>query len=132
MEGLWRVTLEQLIDESRHRLIENIGRTEEIWQPYNLVSKSNLRVLLKELNSLGIDMNEHVTGDTFINLTQSTVNFCRHFLSVTESCAIIGRNSILKPDCEKLLRDLFVTQHNIKPSSTQQNVDVSLKTIQII
>ncbi|XP_070493868.1 exocyst complex component 8 [Chironomus tepperi] len=125
MEGLWRVTLEQLIDESRHRLIENIGRTEEIWQPYNLVSKSNLRVLLKEINSLGIDMNEHVTGDTFINLTQSTVNFCRHFLSVTESCAIIGKNSVLKPDCEKLLRDLFVTQHNIKPLATQQNVDLN-------
>lgn len=126
IEGLWRLTLEQLIDESRHRLIENIGRTEEIWQPYNLISKNNLRVLLKELNSLGIDMNEHVTGDTFINLTQFTVNFCRLFLSVTESCAIIGRNSILKPDCEKLLRDLFVTQHNIKPSSTQQNVDVRI------
>lgn len=129
MEGLWRLTLEQLIDESRRRLIENIGRTEEIWQPYNLVSKSNLKVLLKELNSLGIDMSEQVTGDTFINLTQSTVNFCRHFISVTESCAIIGRNSILKPPCEQLLRDLFVTQHNIKPSSTQQNIDVSFFSI---
>lgn len=123
MEGLLRLTLEQLIEESRFRLIENVGRTEEIWQPYNLVSKSNLRVLLKELNTQGIDLSEYITGDTFINLSQSTVNFCRHFLSVTESCAILGRNSILKPDCEKLLRDLFVTQHNIKPGA-HQNVDV--------
>lgn len=124
MEGLLRVTLEQLIEESRCRLIENVNRTEEIWQPYNLVSKSNLRVLLKEMSGIGIDLSEHVTGDTFINLSQSTVNFCRHFMSVTESCAIIGRNSILKPDCEKLLRDLFVMQHNVKPGA-HQNVDVS-------
>lgn len=124
MEGLLRGSLEQLIEESRCRLIENIGRTEEIWQPYNLGSKSNLRVLVKELNAMGIDLTELVTGDTWINLTQSTVNFCRHFLSVTESCATIGKNSILKPDCEQLLIDLFVTQHNIKPSATQ-NVDVS-------
>lgn len=124
MEGLLRNTLEQLIEESRYRLIENIGRTEEIWQPVNLGSKSNLRVLIKELNVLGVDLSELTTGDTWINLTQSTVNFCRHFLSVTESCATIGKNSILKPDCEQLLKDLFISQHNIKPLATQ-NIDVS-------
>lgn len=125
MEGLLRNTLEQLIEESRCRLIENVNRTEDVWQPYNLVSKSNLRILLKEMNGIGLDLSEHVTGDTFINLSQSTVNFCRHFLKTTESCAIIGRNNILKPDCEKLLSDLFVVQHNIKPGS-HQNVDVSM------
>jgi exocyst complex component 8 len=130
MEGLLRNTLEQLIEESKYRLIENVNRTEEVWQPYNLLSKSNLRTLLKELSAIGIDLTEHVTGDTWINLTQSTVNFCRHFLTVTESCAIIGKNTILKPDCEQLLKDLFVSQHNIKPSATQQNVDVSCLTFQ--
>lgn len=124
MEGLLRGPLEQLIEESRFRLIENIGRTEEIWQPYNLGSKSSLRVLVKELNTMGIDLTDLVTGDTWINLTQSTVNFCRHFLSVTESCATIGKNTILKPDCEQLLKDLFISQHNIKPAATQ-TVDVS-------
>lgn len=128
MEGLLRGPLEMLIEESRYRLIEAISRTEEIWQPYNLGSKSNLRILVKELNAMGIDLTELVTGDTWINLTQSTVNFCRHFLSVTESCAILGKNSILKPDCEQLLNDLFVTQHNIKPLATQ-NVDVSFVII---
>ncbi|KAG5671753.1 hypothetical protein PVAND_001932 [Polypedilum vanderplanki] len=127
MEGLLRVPLEQLIEESRCRLIENVNRIEEIWQPYNLVSKSNLRILLKEMNGIGLDFSEHVTGDTFINLSQSTVNFCRHFLKTTESCAIIGRNNILKPDCEKLLRDLFVMQHNVKPGS-HQNVDLNFVT----
>jgi exocyst complex component 8 len=98
MEGLLRGPLEQLIEESRYRLIEAISRTEEVWQPYNLGSKSNLRVLVKELNVMGIDLTELVTGDTW--------------------------NSILKPDCEQLLKDLFITQHNIKPLATQ-NVDVS-------
>ena len=125
MEGLLRGPLEQLIEESRCRLIEAIGRTEEVWQPYNLGSKNSLRILVKELNVVGIDLTEHVTGDTWINLTQSTVNFCRHFLSVTDSCATLGKNSILKPDCEQLLKDLFISQHNIKPLATQ-NVDVSI------
>lgn len=126
MEGLLRGPLEQLIEESRFRLIENIGRTEqtEIWQPYNLGSKNALRLLVKELTTMGIDLTDFVTGDTFVNLALSTVNFCRHFLSVTESCATIGKNTILKPDCEQLLKDLFITQHNIKPSASQ-NVDVS-------
>lgn len=124
MEGLLRGQLELLIEESRYRLIENVGRTEEIWQPYNLGSKNSLRTLVKDLNSMGVDLTELITGDTWINLTQSTVNFCRHFLSITDSCATIGKNSILKPDCEQLLKDLFVTQHNIKPAATQ-NVDVS-------
>lgn len=128
MEGLLRLTLEHLIEESRIRLIENINRTEEVsWQPYNLVSKNNLRTLLKEMMEIGIDLNDHVTGDIFINLSQSTVDFCRHFLIISESCAIIGRNSILKPDCEKLLRDLFVVQHNIKPNA-HQNVDLNFVT----
>ena len=130
MEGLIRGPLEGLIEESRYRLIEAIGRTEEIWQPYNLQTKSNLKVLLKELHSIGIDMSDHVTGDIFINLTQSTVNFCRHFLTVTESCAIIGKNIILKPDCEQLLRDLFITQNNIKPNPAL-NVDVSSKLLNL-
>lgn len=126
MEGLIRGPLEQLIEESRFRLIETIGRTEESWVPYNLQTKSNLRQLLKEINVLGIDMNSFVTGDTFINLTQSTVNFCRHFLSVTESCASLGKNEILKPECENLLKDLFLAQHKVKPSGSM-SVDVSLK-----
>jgi exocyst complex component 8 len=126
MEGLLRGTLEQLIEESRYRLIENITRTDTVWQPYNLGSKSNLKVLVKELNGMGVDLSELITGDTWINLTQSTVNFCRHFLSVTESCATIGKNSILKPDCEQLLKELFVAQYNIKPTGSE-NVDVSLE-----
>lgn len=124
MEGLLRGPLESLIEESRFRLIENIGRTEEVvWQPYNLGSKNALRLLVKELNIMGIDLTDFITGDTWINLTQSTVNFCRHFLSCCDNCAKIGKNTILKPDCEKLLKDLFVTQHNIKPS-TSENIDV--------
>lgn len=99
MEGLLRGTLEQLIEESRCRLTEAISRTEEIWQPNNLGSKNSLRVLVKELNVVGIDLTEHITGDTWINLTQSTVNFCRHFLSVTESCAILGKNYIFSFKC---------------------------------
>lgn len=116
--------LENLIEDSRNRLIENISRSEEIWQPYNLVTKNNLRITLKELNNVGIDLKEHVTGDTWINLTKTTVFFITHFLKIVESCALIGKNSILKPDCESLLKDVFMTQHLTKPDATQ-NVDVS-------
>lgn len=118
MEGLLRNNLEQIIEESRLRLVDTIGRTEELWQPYNLQSKSNLRIILKELELLGINMQSHVTGDTWINLTQSTVNFCRHFLSVTDSCGLLAKNDTLKLNLEILLKELFLAQYNIKPSKT--------------
>lgn len=126
MEGLLRPTLEQIIEESRFRLIETFGRTEKVWQPYNLQTKTNLKSVLRELDSLGIDMKSQVTGDTWINLTQSTVSFCRHYLSVCDSCALLAKIEALRPHVEVLLRDLFLAQFNIKPSPTM-TVDVSLK-----
>lgn len=116
MEGLLRPTLEQILEESRVRLIDTIGRTEKIWQPYNLKTKSNLRNTLRELDGMGIDMKSQVTGDTWINLTQSTVNFCRHFLLICDSCATLAKVEALRSPAEKLLRDLFLAQYNSKPN----------------
>lgn len=130
MEGLLRNSLEQLIEESRQRLLETVGRTEESWQPYNLHTKSHLRSLLKELDSLGINMKTQVTGDTWINLTQSTVLFCRHFLSVTESCGLLAKTETLKLNSEILLKDLFLAQYYIKPNPGAP-VDVS-KTLHFL
>ncbi|KAG4076121.1 hypothetical protein HA402_011467 [Bradysia odoriphaga] len=118
MEGLLRNTLEKLIEESRIRLVETIGRTEDLWQPYNLQTKSHLKTLLRELDTVGIDLQSQVTGDTWINLTQTTVNFCRHFLSVTESCGYLAKNETLKVNVEMLLRDMFLAQYECKPSGT--------------
>lgn len=123
MEGLLRNQLEQLLEESRCRLIETIGRTEELWQPYNLQTKTNLKNLLKEFDGLEINLREQVTGDTWINLTQTTVNFCRHFLSVTESCASLAKNDSLAMNAEILLRDLFKSQYNTNLNASP-NVDV--------
>lgn len=124
MEGLLRPTLEQILEESRIRLIDTISRTEKVWQPYNLKTKSNVRNLLRELDSMGIDMKSQITGDTWINLTQSTVNFCRHFLSISESCATLAKIEALRSHSEKLLRDLFLAQYNSKPNPNV-TVDVS-------
>lgn len=123
MEGLLSSTLTKLIDESRYRIIETIGRTEEIWQPYNLQTKSSLKSLLRDLETLGIDMKSQVTGDTWINLTQSTVNFCRHFLTVTDSCGLLAKNESLKIHAETLLKDLFLAQQSVSPNGVT-NVDV--------
>lgn len=124
MEGLLRPPLEQIIDESRVRLTDTIGRTEKVWQPYNLQTKSNLKMTLRELDGLGIDLSGHVTGDTWLSLTQSTVNFCRHFLSICESCATLAKMEAIRAPVETLLRDLFLAQHNSKPSPNV-TVDVS-------
>lgn len=118
MEGLLRTPVEQLIQESRNRLIESIGRTDEQWQPYNLQTKLNVKTLLRDIEILGVDMREQVTGDTWINLTQTTVNFCRHFLTVTEYCGILGHYESLKLNAELLLKDLFLAQQTIKPNPT--------------
>lgn len=140
MEGLLRHTLEQIIEESRLRLIESISRTEKVWQPYNLQTKSNLRTLLREMEAMDIDMKSQVTGDTWINLTQSTVNFCRHYLSICESCAILAKIEALRSPTQTLLQDLFLAQYNSKPNpnvtvdvSRQQNGEAkSITTISLI
>lgn len=124
LEGLLRTTLEDILKESRDRLIDTISRTEKIWQPYNLQTKSNLRSVLRELDALGIDMKSQVTGDTWINLTQSTVNFCRHYLSICESCATLAKMEAMRSHTQTLLRDLFLAQYNSKPSPNV-TVDVS-------
>ncbi|XP_053967908.1 exocyst complex component 8 [Anastrepha ludens] len=115
LEGLLRSTLESLIEESRVRLLETVGRSEDTWQPYNLQTKSNLKRLLLELDALGIDMRAHTTGDTWINLTQSTVMFTRHYLQLTAQCAYLAKSEVLWPNLEMLLRDLMLAQQAVKP-----------------
>ncbi|XP_053681091.1 exocyst complex component 8 [Anopheles nili] len=118
MEGLLRSTLGQLIDEARYRLIDSIGRTEDPWQPYNLLTKTGLRTLLKEFDTLGVDFRAYVTGDTWINLTQATVGFCRHLLQTTESCAFLAKYDSLQREAELLIRELFLSQHSTKPPNS--------------
>ncbi|XP_050083794.1 exocyst complex component 8 [Anopheles aquasalis] len=123
MEGLLRSTLEQLLDEARYRLVDSIGRTEDPWQPYNLQTKTGLRALLKEFDTLGIDFRAYVTGDTWINLTQATVGFCRHLIQTTESCAFLAKYDSLQRDAETLIRELFLSQHSTKPPNSL-NADI--------
>ncbi|XP_035896855.1 exocyst complex component 8 [Anopheles stephensi] len=118
MEGLLRSTLGQLLDEARYRLVDSIGRTEDPWQPYNLQTKTGLRTLLKEFDVLGIDFRAYVTGDTWINLTQATVSFCRHLLQTTESCAYLAKYDSLQREAEMLIRELFLSQHSNKPPNS--------------
>jgi len=125
LEGLLRTTLESLIEESKERLLDSVGRTEESWQPYNLQTKSNLKRLLLELDVLGIDVRAQATGDTWINLTQSTVVFIRHFLQLTEYCGCLAKCETLLQSLELLLKELFIAQHSLKPPSDMA-VDVSL------
>ncbi|KAH8404267.1 hypothetical protein KR215_003211 [Drosophila sulfurigaster] len=117
LEGLLRTTLESLIEESKQRLLDAVGRTEESWQPYNLQTKSNLKRLLHELDTLGIDMRAQATGDTWLNLTQSTLVFVRQFLQLTEYCSCLAKGEALMQSLEQLLRDLFLAQHALKPPS---------------
>ncbi|XP_065354706.1 exocyst complex component 8 [Calliphora vicina] len=117
LEGLLRADLVGLINDSRVRLLETIGRTEDAWQPYNLQTKSNLKRILLELDALGLNLRPHTTGDTWINLTQSTVNFTRHYLQLTQYSGYLAKSEALSQSCQILLRDLLQTQQSIKPLS---------------
>ncbi|GAB0097961.1 Exocyst complex component 8 [Sergentomyia squamirostris] len=118
MEGLLRPTLEGLLSESKDRLIGATQRIEDNWQPYNLRTKQALRTILKEFEAFGINLKPLVTGDTFITLTQSTVNFCRQFFLTTASCATLAKYETLKHDGEMLVRELFLTQFHLKVDPT--------------
>lgn len=124
IEGLLRNSLETIIEEARTRLVIGIGRQEDIWQPFNVHSKSKIRSLLRELNALGLDLQPFVTGDTWINLSHSTIQFCKQFMDVTKSCATLARNESLRIDVESLLKDMFLAQLAVKPNPNV-TVDVS-------
>ncbi|XP_055716486.1 exocyst complex component 8 [Phlebotomus papatasi] len=114
MEGLLRPTLEGLLQESKDRLIGATQRMEDNWQPFNLRTKQALRTTMKEFEVFGINLKPLVTGDTFINLTQSTVNFCRQFFITTLSCATLAKYETLKFDAEVLVKELFIAQFHLK------------------
>lgn len=122
MEGLLRAPLEILMEESKQRLIETINRTEDSWQPYKV---DNMRNLLKEFHALSINLEEFVAGEIYLTLSQSTVQFSRLFLKITESYSIIAKNSDYTR-IDKILRDIFLTHYKLKPLPTQQNIDVSI------
>lgn len=124
MDGLLRDTLEQIIEESRFRLIDKINRINPVWTPYNLQSKLNVQTTLRELKAVDIDMKQEVTGDTWINLTQSNVHFCLHFMNIAECCGLLGRIESLRKSVEILLKDMFLAQYRVKPSD-DISVDVS-------
>lgn len=63
MEGLLRTTLTRLIEECKFRLIEPIGRTEDVWQPCNLHNKTNLQNTIKDFALLDIDLKTLITGN---------------------------------------------------------------------
>lgn len=128
IEGLLRNSLETIIEESRSRLVIGISRQEDLWQPFNMHSKSKIRALLRELDALGLDLKPFVTGDTWINLSQSTIQFCKQFLDVTKSCATLARNESLRVDVEMLLKDMFLAQVAVKPNP---NVAVDVSTFRM-
>lgn len=62
MQGLLRTAVQKLIEDCSCRFLESIGRVESIWQPYNLQSKTNVRTMIRDFASLGIDLRPLVTG----------------------------------------------------------------------
>ncbi|KAM7364087.1 exocyst complex component Exo84 [Cochliomyia hominivorax] len=117
LEGLLRSDMIALINDCRIRLLETIGRPEDTWQPYNLQTKSNLKRLLLEMDTLGINLRSHATGDTWINLNKSTVNFTRHYLQLTQYSADLAKSETLSQSCQILLSDLIQAQYSIKLSA---------------
>lgn len=81
MEGLLRTAVQKLIEECSCRLLEPIGRAEDVWQPYNLQSKTNVRNTIKDFALLEIDLRPLVTGNVtyLINLSLFHFFFFAHF-----------------------------------------------------
>ncbi|XP_063704483.1 exocyst complex component 8 isoform X2 [Culicoides brevitarsis] len=127
MEGLLRSTLHYLLEECKRRIIETIERSEDICQPCNLHSKSNLQDTIKEFALLGIDIQMLVTGETWINLSQTTLNFCRNFINITDSCALLAKNESIKFESENLLKEIFIAQFQSKPNM-DKTVDLNFVT----
>ncbi|KAJ8916246.1 hypothetical protein NQ315_016386 [Exocentrus adspersus] len=88
LNGALRSPLTKALREARDKLIDSIKlrSLDDKWIPMNLHSKSALARCLQEHASMGLDLSTYVTGDTWIQLTASTLSFTKMFLTLLDDC----------------------------------------------
>ncbi|XP_018562650.1 exocyst complex component 8 [Anoplophora glabripennis] len=88
LDGALRSPLTRGLREARDKLIDSIKlrSLDDKWIPMNLHSKSAVARCLQEHSNMGLELSSYITGDTWIQLTASTLSFTKMFLTLLEDC----------------------------------------------
>jgi hypothetical protein len=111
LDGALRTPLTQTLKDTRDKSIEmaKVRASEDKWIPMNLRSKTALAKFLQEYSDLGLKLDNYVTGDTWIQLTNNTIVFTKLFLMLLNDCLRLQTTELLHT-INDVLYDVFEAQ----------------------
>lgn len=88
LDGTLRSSLIKALKDARDKLIDSIKLRvlEDKWNPMNLHSKSALSRFIHEYALIGVYLESFISGDTWLQLTASTLSFTKMFLQLLNDC----------------------------------------------
>lgn len=151
LDGALRSPLTRALREARDKLIDSIKlrSIDDKWIPMNLHSKSAVTRCLQEHSNMGLELSSYITGkrvffqkklcnksiiagDTWIQLTASTLSFTKMFLTLLEDCMRLKTTELIYT-IDETLYSVFEAQirHTENSLRNELNQDVSIyKVIQ--
>ncbi|XP_022904628.1 exocyst complex component 8 [Onthophagus taurus] len=129
IDGSLRDHLNQALKDTRNKLIDliKVRCSEDKWTPMNLKSRNHLSRYLQEFKDVGLEVNNYVTGDYWLQLTANTMSFTKVFLTLVEDCMRLQApdllyriESTLYSVFEAQLKHIEVTLRNEKRNEQRQ------------
>lgn len=129
LDGSLRTPLTRALKESRDKLIEVIKRktAENKWIPMNLRTKTGLSRCLLEHSDMGLNLENYVTGDCWLQLSSNTVGFIKLYLSLVNDCLKLKTSDLLHL-IDEILYDTLETQINYIEHSLRNETQSEQRT----
>ncbi|CAH1105110.1 unnamed protein product [Psylliodes chrysocephalus] len=124
LDGALRSSLMKALRDARDKLIDSIKlrALDDKWIPMNLHSKSSLGRCIQEHAQMGLNLESYVSGDTWLQLTASTLSFTKMFLSLLNDCMKLKTTELMYT-IDETLYNVFEAQirHNENALRTELN-----------
>ncbi|XP_072396920.1 exocyst complex component 8 [Diabrotica undecimpunctata] len=126
LDGALRSSLVKALKDGKDKLIDSIKlrALEDKWIPINLHSKSALGRFLHEHSQMGLNLESYVSGDTWIQLTASTLSFTKMFFQLLNDCMKLKTTELVYT-IDETLYNVFDAQlkHNENALRNELNQD---------
>ncbi|KAJ3653241.1 hypothetical protein Zmor_012503 [Zophobas morio] len=125
LDGALRTPLMQALKDTRDKSIEvaKLRALEDKWIPMNLRSKTGLARFLLQYSEMGLKLDDYVTGDIWIQLTNSTLVFAKLYLTLLNDCLQLETTELLHT-INEVLYDVFEAQVRHVESSLRNEKQV--------
>ncbi|CAG9859377.1 unnamed protein product [Phyllotreta striolata] len=127
LDGALRSSLMKALKDARDKLIDSIKLRvlDDKWIPINLHSKSALSRCVQEYSQMGLtNVGSYVSGDTWLQLTASTLSFTKMFLNLLNDCMKLKTTELMYT-IDETLYNVFEAQvrHNENALRSELNQD---------